>query len=77
MKNIHYRLKHKLNEVFLIEPVDLGPNFLTLLYKKITNPLKYWPFVYIIPLSLLISLSLYLIFGPLLLKLVTLLQYGF
>ena len=35
------------------------------------------PFLYIIPLSFLLAIFAYILLGPLIVKLVTLLQYGF
>jgi len=70
-------MKQKLNEVFSIEPNDLGVDFLTFYFRKITAYFKVIPFVYIIPLTFLISLFLYLLLGKLLIRLVTILQYGF
>jgi len=77
MKKINFRMKQKLNEVFSIEPNDLGVDFLTFYFRKITAYFKVIPFVYIIPLTFLISLFLYLLLGKLLIRLVTILQYGF
>ncbi len=77
MTEINLRMKQKLNEVFSIEPNDLGINFLTFYFRKITARLKTIPFAYVIPFTFLISLILYLILGKLLIKLVTILQYGF
>ncbi len=77
MKTINIRLKKKLNEVFSIEPNDLGIDFLTFYFKKITAYLKIIPFVYVIPFAFLISLILYLLLGKLLIRLVTFLQYGY
>lgn len=77
MREMNFRLKKKLNEVFFIEPNDLGINFLTFYFKKITARLKIMPFVYVIPFAFLIVLILYLLLGKLLIRLVTFLQYGF
>jgi len=77
MTEINLRLKKKLNEVFSIEPNDLGFNSLTFYFKKITAYFKVIPFVYVIPFTFLISLVLYLLLGKLLVRLVTILQYGF
>ena len=77
MKEMNFRLRQKLNEVFLIEPNDLGSNFLTFYFRKITARLKTIPFAYVIPFTFLISLILYLILGKLLIRLVSILQYGF
>ena len=70
-------MKQKMNEVFLVEPNELGIGFLTIYFKKITAYLKIMPFIYIIPLTLFISIFLYFILGRFLIKLVTVLQYGF
>lgn len=77
MKTTEFRLKHKLNEVFILEPNDLHINLLTNWYKKITAHLKTMPFIVIIPCSIIIGIVLYLVLGRFLVKLVTLLQYGF
>ena len=77
MTTINLRMKQKLNEVFSVEPNDLGTDYLTLPFKKITARLKTIPFAYVIPLTFLISLFLYFILGKLLIRIVTTLQYGF
>ena len=77
MRSMNLRLKRKMNEVFSIEPNDLGAGFLTIYFRKITAYLKIMPFIYIIPLTLFISIFLYFILGRFLIKLVTVLQYGF
>ena len=77
MTNMNLRMKQKLNEVFLVEPNDLGIDSLTFYFRKITARLKTIPFAYVIPFTFLISLVLYLILGKLLIRLVTILQYGF
>ncbi len=77
MKSSYYELKHKLQEVYFVEPNDLGNSYLTLIYKTVTSFLKQMPFVFIIPLSFLVSILMYLIFGSLTVKLTSLLQYGF
>ncbi|MEN9327475.1 MAG: hypothetical protein RI947_283 [Candidatus Parcubacteria bacterium] len=73
----HYRLKHKLDEVFILEPNDLGNGFLTMLFKKTSAFFKVMPFLYILPFSIAISCVAYVLFGALIVKLVSLLQYGF
>ncbi|EKE14256.1 MAG: hypothetical protein ACD_12C00603G0001 [uncultured bacterium] len=77
MRSVNLRLKRKMNEVFSIEPNELGVNFLTSYFKKLTAYLKVTPFVYIIPLTFIISIFLYFVLGRFLIKLVTVLQYGF
>ena len=70
-------VKQKLDEVFIVEPNNLGLVTLTNIYKKLTKSLKIAPFVYLIPSSLLIVLLVYYFFGIYLVRLVNLLQYGF
>lgn len=66
-----------MQSIFAIAPNDLHQKSLTNLYKIATQPLKRMPFVFIIPLSLGASLAVYMLFGQLVIKLVSLLQYGF
>ncbi len=77
MKTIPYRLKHKLREVYTIEPNNLGNARLTVIYKIFTSFLKQVPFLYVIPLSGIFSIVLYILIEGLIVKLATLLQYGF
>jgi len=74
---MNLRMKQKLNEVFSVEPNDLGVGFMTNYFRKITAYLKIMPFVYIIPVTFLASIFLYFVLGRFLIKLVTILQYGF
>ena len=77
MKTIQYRLKHKLDEVYFVEPNDLGNEQLTALYKIVTPFLKQMPFIFVIPLSMVFSVMLYVLLGGLVVRLATILQYGF
>ena len=77
MKTINLRLKQKMDEVFSIEPNELGTGYLTTFFKKITSYLKTMPFIYVIPLTFLITVFMYFVLGKFLIKLVTVLQYGF
>lgn len=77
MNAIPYKLRHKLHEVFFIEPNDLGFYPMTVIYKVLTSYLKQMPFLFIIPLSLAGAIIMYLLLGTFLVKLVSLLQYGF
>lgn len=70
------KLKEKLHEVYGIEPNDLGIAWLTKIYKRITCRLKDKPFLYVIPLAFILSACLYIVFGQLVVKLTSLLQYG-
>lgn len=77
MKTVGYRLENKLNEVFLVSPNDLGWKNLTNIYKWLTQYLKQLPFLIIVPLSFLLAIIAYFVLGKLLVRLVTILQYGF
>jgi len=66
-----------MESIFAIPPNDLHQRWLTTIYKIVTQPLKRMPFLFIIPLSLGISLAVYVLFGQLVVKFVSLLQYGF
>jgi hypothetical protein len=71
------QLKNRMEDVFSIEQTDLGFHHLTVLYKLCTSRLKSMPFMYILPLSVFVAVLAYVVFGPLIVKLATLLQYGF
>lgn len=77
MKAINYRLRRKFNEVYSLEPNNLLFRPLTFLYKKVTGYFKTAPFIIVVPLSFLIAIGLYFVFGYLLVRLTTILQYGF
>jgi len=77
MRTFTYRLQQKLEEVFLVEPNNLGFSIVTTLYHRLTGFLKTMPFIFVIPISFIAAIILYIIFGSLLVKLVSLLQYGF
>ena len=77
MKTFNYRLQQKLEEVFILKPNDLGFPALTKIYHKVTKFFKTTPFILIIPSSFIVALVLYLLLGALIIKLVSLLQYGF
>ena len=61
----------------MVEPNNLGATFATSLYHRLTGFLKTMPFIFVIPISFITAIILYIIFGSLLVKLVSLLQYGF
>ncbi len=77
MKTFDYRLQRKLKEVYFVEPNDLGFPFITKIYHRISKFFKTIPFIFIIPLSFFTVFVLYIFFGSLLVKLVSILQYGF
>jgi hypothetical protein len=71
------RVKDRFQEIFSLPPNDLGDRRITFLYKTFTGPLKSMTFFYILPLSFVIAIVLYVLLGQLVVKLVSLLQYGF
>lgn len=70
-------LKAHLDTVFMIEPNDLGSTTITRWYRYIVSHLKYMPFLYVIPITLFVSIALYVVFGSEFIRLATYLQYGF
>ena len=77
MKTLDYRFRQKLQEVYAVQPNNLGNPMLTSMYHGTTKFFKNVPFIFIIPLSFLVTLGLYFLFGSLVVKLVSTLQYGF
>lgn len=71
------RLETEFRNIFSLPPNDLGNKWLTFLYKYFTHPLKKMPFLYIIPLSIIAAIGMYIVLGPFVIKLVSVLQYGF
>lgn len=65
----------KMHEVTILPPQDVG--LLTPLYKKVVPQFKFYPLKSAIVLSLILVFFLYIILGPALVKVATLLQYGF
>lgn len=74
---IKKELKSKLDEVFSVESNNLGYYPLNVFYKNTTYYLKTMPFLYLIPASILIAVCLYIISGFFVVRLASLLQYGF
>ena len=78
MKQTSYgKLRDKMEEVYLVEPNDLGFAKGTLLYRKVNVYFKRMPFLFIIPLAFIVSILLSVFFGKFIVRLTTLLQYGF
>lgn len=71
------RATEKMQSIFSVAPTDLGISPLTALYKLVTSRLKVMPFIYLVPVCVLTAIFAYLIFGHALVRLTTLLQYGF
>lgn len=68
-------LVSKMNEVAQVAPQTIGP--LTPFYKKIVPQFKFYPWKSGIVLSVLGATFLYLLFGSALVKLASILQFGF
>jgi hypothetical protein len=77
MKSYSLRFRKQIGEVFVIQPNDLGNSFLNFLFKKSTAYLKRFPFLYILPATVIIVFFIYLIFGKGIVTITSLLQYGF
>lgn len=77
MKNdkFYQLLVSKMEEVAVMPPQSVGP--LTPFYKMVVPQLKYSPWRSMSILSMLASVFLYLVFGPILVKLTSVLQFGF
>ncbi len=72
-----HNLDREFDRIFSVPPNDLGNRWLTFFYKLFTGPLKKMPFLYILPLSFFAAVALYYLLGSLLIKFVSILQYGF
>jgi len=70
-------LKARLDDIYEVEPNNLEFYPVSWLYRAMTRPVKKMPFIFIIPISIVMAVCLYLLFGQLVIKLVTLLQNGF
>lgn len=76
MTDITYRkFVKRWEEVVDLPPQTLGP--LTKLYKQMTKRLKVMPMPWFIVASVLLAGVLYVVFGPAISSLVTILQRGF
>lgn len=70
-------LRNHYKEVFVLEPNDLHFPLATKIFKKFSPLLKIFPFRVFVPLSVLGTVLLYILFGAIVIRLVTVLQYGF
>jgi len=70
-------LQKKLNEVYVISPNKFSNTILDGVFRTITSRLKYLPFQIYIPVAILLVVSLYLSIGYLVVRLASILQYGF
>jgi len=69
--------KKNIDETFMIEPADWGVSIITDWHHFFTKPLKRYPFIIIIPLSTVVVVTLFIVFSTLVIRLASLLQYGF
>lgn len=76
-QNMYSHLRNRYEEVFVLEPNDLHFPLATKIFKKISPLLKIFPFRVFVPLSVVGSILLYILFGAIVIRLVTVLQYGF
>lgn len=75
-KDKTYRLLvEKMHEVAAVPPQSVGP--FTFIYKRMVPFLKFYPWRSTLILAFLTSFFLYLLFGVRLIKLASLLQFGF
>lgn len=74
---VYSHLKRRYNETFSLEPNTLHSERLTRLFKAVSVFLKVFPFRIVVPIAILAAIVLYVILGPYLIRLVSLLQYGF
>jgi len=77
MRTVPVRISKKYREIFAVKPNSLGNPLFDLLYKSVVRFFKTAPFVVIIPTVMLMVVLIYLIVGPLLVRLASMLQYGF
>ena len=73
--NTYKNFVKRWEEVTDIPPQTLGP--LTRPYKKLTKRLKVMPLPWLVVISVLFVVGVYVVFGPTIKFLVTLLQRGF
>ena len=74
---VYSQLKKHFNEVYSITPNDLHISWLTKIYKYLGGYVKFLPFRVLIPFSVIAALIIYILFGMLVIRLVSILQYGF
>ena len=77
MTHIKTILHNKIEDVYMVEPNDLGDTRITEIYRSIAARFKVMPFIYVIPVAVVFTFFSYFLFGALIIKLATLLQYGF
>ena len=71
------KLKNRVDDIYSIAPSDLHSGVLTDMFRQTTGSLKFFPFKIIIPVSVITAFFLYIFAGFLVVRLVSLLQFGF
>lgn len=77
INNIPRRVSKQYQEIYALQPNQLGNEHVDVFYKITTRFLKKAPFIVIIPIVIITVVLVYVLVGPLLVKLASLLQYGF
>lgn len=72
---IYQLLVNRMREASVVPPQSVGP--LTFFYKQLGPYFKFYPWKTAVLLSAVFSLWLYFLLGPILVKIVSVLQFGF
>lgn len=72
---LYSKLVKRMTEVAVVSPQTVGP--FTHVYKRITPHIKQKPWKALLFTSILTSLILYLLLGPFLVRMASMLQFGF
>lgn len=78
MKYLFRRKLHKrVEDLYSIEPTDLGLPVLNMYYRRMNKYFKTAPFVVIVPITFIFAAGVVFLFGIAAVKLVSILQYAF
>lgn len=77
MKNdlTYKKLLNQLKTVSVVSPQKVGP--LTGIYKKAVSQVKTWPVKVLLPIAFLGGIAFQILFGEKIVKIVSILQYGY
>ncbi len=70
-------LRTKLNQTYELTPNHFGISVVDRLFSLVTQPLKTFPFKFYVPMAIIAAGIMYLFVGFLVVRLATILQYGF
>ena len=70
-------IKNRISNTYSITPNDLYSEKITFIYKLLTKPLKSFPFRIYLPISIIAVVFSLILFRFLIIRLVSLMQYGF